>query len=153
LRVLHYYFDKNVRIFQLAIITFASQDPDWSNVLHDVLAAPYIHTRIVPARGLDKSEKHAPITPWAPSGLLYMGGSRRQNWKVYERQTQVSHDGQGDKGLREQITILLSVSGLLRDGIMLAPIESKLLSAPKKHPIWGFGDRQFVAGGTGYHAN
>ena len=153
LRVLHYYFDKNVRIFQLAIITFASQDPDWSNVLHDVLAAPYIHTRIVPARGLDKSEKHAPITPWAPSWLLYMGGSRRQNWKVYERQTQVSHDGQGDKGLREQITILLSVSGLLRDGIMLAPIESKLLSAPKKHPIWGFGDRQFVAGGTGYHAN
>src|SRR5699024_10828479 len=132
---------------------FTSQDPDWANFLHRVLCAPYINVRVAPARGHGENVQHAPGTPWAPNWSLFMAGVRRHNWKIYELHTQVSLSGQGSKGLREQLTVLFSLSGLLRDGIMLAPIDPGSLFVQKSHPIWGFGDKEFSAGGSGYNAH
>lgn len=151
--ILSYVYAANVRLFQLAIAAFTTQNPQWSNVLHHVLSAPYINVRVAPARGLDTREQPLCAGSWAPNWCLFMDGVRRNNWRIYERSTQVELPGQGDKGLLEQITILLSLSGLLRDGIMLTPIKTRPLAARNSQPIWGFKDKQFVAGGTGYHAH
>lgn len=151
--VLNYYFKSDVRIFQVAIATFTTKDPSWANILHRVLSAPYVNVRVVPARGIEHKVQCPPHAPWAPNWVLSMNGVRRNNWRIYERQTQVAMPGQGSKGLREQLTVLFSLSGLLRDGLMLAPVDSKSLSVQKNHPIWGFGERQFNAGGSGYNAN
>lgn len=152
-RLLVYFFESGIRVFQIAIAAFTSQDPDWANFLHRVLCAPYINVRVAPARGHGENVQHAPGTPWAPNWSLFMAGVRRHNWKIYELHTQVSLSGQGSKGLREQLTVLFSLSGLLRDGIMLAPIDPGSLFVQKSHPIWGFGDKEFSAGGSGYNAH
>lgn len=150
-RVLNYCFEVNIRVFQIAIAAFTTQDPNWANILHKALSAPYINVRVAPARGLDENVQYPPPVPWAPNWVLFMDGLRRNNWRVYERHTQVGMPGQGSKGLREQLTILFSLSGLLRDCLMLAPVGDRTLFVQRSHPIWGFGDRQFNAGGSGYH--
>lgn len=153
LSILEYYFDASVRIFQIAVAAFTTKDPIWANILHRTLNAPYINVRVVPARGLDERVHYSPDALWSPKWVLFMNGTRRNNWRVYERHTQVGMPGQGGKGLRDQLTILFSLSGLLRDGIMLAPVGKGSLFVQKDHPIWGFRERQFSAGGSGYHAH
>lgn len=151
-QVLNFCFDSDLRIFQVAIVTFGSQNPGWAEALRSVFIVPNIHVRVMPTRALDEEEEYSPDTFWAPSWSLYMNDLQNHGWRYYERQTRVAVPGQGSKGLREQITILLALSGLLRDGNMLIPVESWSPFPPKSHPIWGFGDRQYVAGGTGLHA-
>lgn len=152
-QILEFYFAADTRIFQLAVVTFSAQSPNWAETLRSVIVVPNIHVRVVPTRSLQGGRQYSPRQPWAPHWLLSMQDVRNHGWTYYETQTQVAIRGQGNRGIREQITILLSLSALLRDGTMLQPVEGWSPFPPKEHPIWGFPDRQYSASGTGMQAD
>src|SRR5699024_10160738 len=62
--------------------------------------------------------------------------------------------GLGSAGIYDQISVLLAVSGLLREGINLCPIDGGLVRAlTPSQPVWGFRRREFSASRTTYQAD
>ena len=142
------------RLYQVALLTLSDQDEEWASTLHRVLSAPYIS--LVAPQTLDNDSfiEHAPTANWSPHWHISMGQVREDNWCITEAHTGQELRGLGTTGLFDQIGVLLSLSGLLREGIALSPLDAQLIRPLKpSHPIWGFQPRQFSTARTSYQAD
>lgn len=151
--VLQHYFEAGIRVFQLAIITFAAEENEWARVLHQVLAAPYLEISVEPHTP-DNFVLSTPAALWTPYWRIATEPEAINRWDVTEVHTGQKLHGLGSAGMYDQISVLLAVSGLLREGINLCPIDGRLVRAmTPSQPIWGFRRREFSASRTTYQAD
>lgn len=146
--LLSHFFSANIRVFQLALISSSSGEITWAETLHRVLTAPLIELGAVSAAE-DMFVTKAPSHVWSPHWRILVASGHLPMWQIIERHTDQSLDGLGTTDFHSQISVLLALSGLLRDGINLTPIDNKLVQALKpSHPIWGFRRGEFSASDT-----
>ncbi|GAA4119656.1 glycosyltransferase [Enteractinococcus coprophilus] len=151
--VLQHFFAADVRIFQLAIMTFADEHNEWARILHQVLAAPYLEISLEP-HAPDHFVSAAPAALWAPHWRIVAEPQTVNKWDITEVHTGQELQGLGSTGIYDQISVLLAVSGLLREGINLCPLDKGLVRAlTPSQPIWGFRRREFSAARTTYQAD
>lgn len=151
--VIGHFFDSDVRTFQLAILTFSSEQDTWAEVFHRVLAAPHIAIGSNPKHTVDSFIEAAPADIWAPSWRVVLDPVRK-GWRIYEEHTVQDLHGLGSAHIFDQVSVLLALTGLLREGINLSPVDNGLVQALKpSHPIWGFRHREFSAARTSYQAH
>lgn len=140
----------DVRIYSLAIVSFELASK-WAETLHEVLAIPYLNIVPRPARRKTEQETLAPAPTWAPYWQVRL---RPHGWQVDEVHTGVLLRGLGTLGIYDVLAVLLSLGGLLRDGIMSIPAHGEQVRAfTITHPVWGFKDKQYAAVGTNYRAS
>ncbi|HEY4536179.1 MAG TPA: hypothetical protein VIG71_09465, partial [Enteractinococcus sp.] len=150
--ILQHYFDNGIRVFQLGILTFVDDDNQWAQVLHRVITAPYIEICTEPYAP-DSFITASPAPQWTPHWQIVSVAEGGINWDIHEVHTGHRLQGLGTAGIYDQISVLLAVSGLLREGINLCPIDEGLVKAlTPSHPIWGFRKREFSASRTTYQA-
>ncbi|GAA2044967.1 hypothetical protein GCM10009720_27370 [Yaniella flava] len=148
-----HYFDNDIRIFQLAVLTFSSEHERWAEILHRVLAAPYIVMDAEQSQKADTFTETSPANVWAPHWNITLEADHQDRWRIYEQHTAQHLHGLGSEKIFDQISVLLALSGLLREGIQLAPLDGGLVRALiPSHPIWGFRQREFSAARTSYQA-
>jgi len=151
--VLEHFYETNVRAFQIALLTTSGKNEKWATALHKILAVPYIALDTAPAKNFDKFTERSPADYWSPHWQISMQPNTEQHWDIYEAHTARRLHGIGSNTIFDQISILLALTGLLREGINLAPIDSGLVRALiPSHPIWGFRRREFSAARTTYQA-
>lgn len=152
--VVAYFFEADVRLFQLAIVTFSPEHEVWAEIVHRVLAAPYIAMDAAPKQARDSFIQAAPANVWAPHWNIVMDTQHQGGWRTHETHTGQDLHGLGSAHIFDQISVLLALTGLLRDGLTLAPIDGSLVRALiPSHPIWGFRHREFSAARTTYQAD
>src|SRR5699024_8315709 len=151
--ILEHFYETNVRAFQIALLTTSGKNEKWATALHKILAVPYIALDTAPAKYFDKFTERSPADYWSPHWQISMQPNTEQHWDIYEAHTARRLHGIGSNTIFDQISILLALTGLLREGINLAPIDSGLVRALiPSHPIWGFRRREFSAARTTYQA-
>lgn len=148
--VVDYFHQADVRIYSLAIVTFYELPTAWADTLHRVLAIPYMNVVSAPTPRIEETQVVAPSEIWAPQWQVRM---KSEGWHVEETHTGAALRGLGTSAIYEVLAILLSLGGLLRDGIMSNPTTTTLVKALTiSQPIWGFRDKQYAADGTGYRS-
>src|SRR5699024_8441523 len=81
--------------------------------------------------------ERSPADYWSPHWQISMQPNTEQHWDIYEAHTARRLHGIGSNTIFDQISILLALTGLLREGINLAPIDSGLVRVLiPSHPIW-----------------
>lgn len=151
--VTHFY-DADIRLFQLAVITFSPEEEAWADIVHHVLAAPYIAMDSTPTQPLDPFTETAPADIWTPHWHIVLDAQHPEGWRIYETHTGQDLYGLGSASIFDRISVLLALTGLLREGINLAPIDGGLVRALiPSHPIWGLRHREFSASRTSYQAD
>src|SRR5699024_828732 len=151
--VLEHFYDAEVRIFQLALLTTSAEGEEWATGLHTILAIPYIALDAASEEYSDAFTERRPAEFWSPHWQMSMQPNTQPHWNIYEAHTAQDLHGLEANTIFEQISILLALTGLLREGINLAPIDSGLVRALiPSHPIWGFRRREFSAARTTYQA-
>ena len=151
--VLQHYFEAGIRVFQLAIITFVDEQNEWARVLHQVLTAPYLEINLEP-HVPNSFVSSTPAALWTPYWRIATEPDVSNRWNITEVHTGQKLHGLGSAGIYDQISVILSVSGLLRDGINLCPIDNGLVRAmTPSHPVWGFRRREYSAARTTYQAD
>ena len=151
--VLQHFFESGIRAFQVAIITFANEQNEWAKVLHQVLAAPYLEISVEPHTA-DNFVSATPAELWTPHWRIAADPEATNRWDITEAHTGQKLHGLGTAGIYDQISVILAVSGLLREGINLCPIDDGLVRAmTPSQPIWGFRRREFSASRTTYQAD
>lgn len=148
--ILQFFFETNVRLFQIALLTFSDEDKSWALVFHRLVSVPFIALYSAAPKKPSSLMERVPSPVWAPQWRLTL---RRAHWQIYENHTNIELNGLGTTGIYPKISILLALSGLLRDGIALSPLDPYLVRPlSPSHPIWGLRDREFSAAGTGHQA-
>src|SRR5699024_10966241 len=152
--ILEHLFTAQQRLYDVGIVTFSGQDDAWATTLHRLLSVPYI-SLVEPLVELEDALTQQALTSrWAPHWRLSTGKSRSDNWQITEVHTNHELHGAGTLEILEAISVLLSLSGLLRDGIALSPLDPELVRPLKpSHPVWGFQPRQYSVAGTRYQAD
>ena len=151
--ILQYYFDAGIRIFQLGIMTFSRSQHMWASVLNRVVYAPYLEIDAGPRTEVDGLIEYSPAALWAPHWQIRLASDKPDHWRTYEAHTAQDLQGLGSSTIFNQVSILLALSGLLREGIGLSPIDFGLVQAEvPSHPIWGFRKREFSAARTRFQA-
>ena len=151
--ILQHFFDADIRLFQLGIITFSGAQHEWASVLHRVAYAPYLELDAGPRPAVDELIQHSPAVLWAPHWQIRIAPDKANHWRTYEAHTAQDLEGLGSATIFDQVSILLALSGLLREGIGLSPLEAGLIQAQiPSHPIWGFRRREFSAARTTFQA-
>src|SRR5699024_10004545 len=90
--------------------------------------------------------ERSPADYWSPHWQISMQPNTEQHWDIYEAHAARRLHGIGSNTIFDQISILLALTGLLREGINLAPIDSGLERALiPSHPIWDFRRRRSLA--------
>lgn len=146
--LLSHFFSANIRVFQLALISCSSGEPMWAETLHRVLTAPLIELGAVPPTA-DMFVTKTPSHVWSPHWRILVASRDLPMWQILERHTDQSLEGLGATGVYAQMSVLLALSGLLRDGIHLTPIDNELVQPLKpSHPIWGFRRGEFGVSDT-----
>jgi glycosyltransferase involved in cell wall biosynthesis len=152
--VLDYLHAAQIRLYQLALLTFSSHNETLATILHRVLAAPYISLAELKLEANDELVQHAPVANWSPHWQLTPGDPRDDNWEILETHTGQQLNGLGTTKIFDVIGVLLSLSGLLQSGIAMSPLDPNLVRPLKpSHPIWGFQPRQFSIARTHYQAD
>src|SRR5699024_11610122 len=81
--------------------------------------------------------ERSPADYWSPHWQISMQPNTEQHWDIYEAHTARRLHGIGSNTIFDQISILLALTGLLREGINLAPIDAGLVRARiPSHPSW-----------------
>ncbi len=151
--ILEHFWAKNIPLFQLAVLTTKAEDVQWATIVQKVLAVPYIALDASTARGNDDFSQRSPTAVWAPHWQISMQPTANQHWAIYEAHTGQELHGIGENSIFEHLSVVLALTGLLREGINLAPIDSGLVHALiPSHPIWGMRRREFSAARTTYQA-
>src|SRR5690625_953822 len=152
--VLDYLHAAQIRLYQLALLTFSSRNDTWATILHRVLATPYISLAEPKLESTDELVQQAPVANWSPHWQLAPGDPRNDNWQVLETHTRQQLNGLGTTKIFDVIGVLLSLSGLLQSGIAMSPLDPDLVRPLKpSHPIWGFQPRQFSTARTSYQGD
>lgn len=152
--VLDYLFRAQHRLYQVGIVTLSGREEVWAAALHRLLAVPYISMVEPSARPEDVLTRQALTAYWAPHWHLSIGKSGTTNWQITEHHTNQDLQGLGITEVFDVISVLLALSGLLRDGISLSPFDPELVRPLKpSQPVWGFQPRQYSAAGTSYQAD
>lgn len=150
--VVAHFFDADVRVYQIALMTFSQEHESWANILHHVFAAPYLALDSTPPHVNDSFVEASPAANWAPNWHIVLNPAHR-SWRIHEAHTGQELYGLGSAKILDQISVLLALTGLLREGINLSPVDSGLVKALiPSHPIWGFRHREFSAARTSYQA-
>lgn len=150
-QVIEYFFARDFRIYQIALITFTTDDTVWAETLHQILAAPYIAIAGEHEPVDDKSVTINPAPHWSPHWQVTAQPEQQPRWRIQELHTGKNVHGINTAGIFDQISVLLALTGLLREGINLSPIDRGLARAlTPSHPIWGFRHRDFAAARTTY---
>jgi glycosyltransferase involved in cell wall biosynthesis len=151
--VLDYLYQRNIRTFQVGLLTLVASEDDWAKTLHRVLMAPYLQ---IDAELPDPDSQTIPsLAPqWSPHWKINAHSDRAQNWQIVEAHTNHKLEGLGATKIFDIVSVLLALSGLLREGIQLCPVDDDLIRPVNLvHPIWGFRRRQFAAADTTYQDN
>ncbi|WP_022871618.1 glycosyltransferase [Yaniella halotolerans] len=152
--ILQHLFEADIRLFQLGIIIFSGAQHEWAAVLHNVTYVPYLEIDTAPKPEVDELIEHSPATLWAPHWQIRIAPDRLQHWRTYEAHMAQDLQGLGTATIHDQVSILLALSGILREGISLSPIDAGLVEAQfSSHPIWGFRNREFSAARTSFQAD
>ncbi len=152
--VLDYLVDGGFRIFQVALRTFSTQEVPWAQTLHQALAVPYFEIGGEEQQQSDAFTAVSPASQWAPHWQIDIAPGHRKYWKTQEVHTGQSVQGINTPGFFDHLSVLLALTGFLRDGINLSPIDRGLIRAlAPSHPIWGFRRREYAAAKTTYQAD
>lgn len=151
-QVLQHLFAKNIRVFQVALLTNSSSDHEWAEILHRVLTAPLLEIGGAPHLPNLMADA-TPSNVWAPHWQIIADPKHNPRWHIREIHTHQELIGLGTASIYDQISVLLALSGLLREGILLSPIDHLLVQPlTPSQPIWGFRRREFSAARTTYQA-
>src|SRR5699024_1825104 len=129
---------------------FYELSTEWAETLHRVLAIPYMNVVPAPVSRKDALSLIEPSSTWSPQWQVRMNP---EGWHIEEAHTGAVLHGIGASPVHDVITVLLSLGGFLRDGIMSNPTDQTFVKALTiSQPIWGFRDKQYSADGTSYRA-
>lgn len=149
--VLDHFIKRGFRVFQIALLTFSAVTNQWAQTLHRVLSAPYFEIEPEEQHGEDSFAEISPSPQWAPHWKTNAMPENQPRWKIYEAHTTQEIHGIASTTFFDQISVLLALTGLLREGINLSPLDRGLVrSQTPSHPIWGFRRRDFSAARTTY---
>lgn len=152
--VLQYFFDQEIRLFQLAIMTFLPDEHDWATELQRMLYVPYLEMDAGPKPSANEQIENTPAPLWAPHWQIRMASEQPDHWRIHEAHTVQEVVGLGTTPVFDQLSALLSLSGLLREGIGLSPIDFGMVQAQMpSHPIWGFRNKEFSVARTAFQAD
>lgn len=150
--LLQHFYAAGIRIFQIALFSGLSGEAVWAETLHRVLTAPLIELAVDPFVA-DTFVAKAPSQVWSPHWKLRVA-SRASGWQIVEQHTDYGLEGLGATDIYTQISALLALSGLLRDGIHLTPIDDELVQPLKpSHPLWGFRRGEFGVANTNFESH
>ena len=152
--ILKYLFEEDIRLFQLGLIVFSGAQHEWAFVLHRIVYAPYLEMDAAPKPETNELVVQTPATLWVPHWQIRIAPDKPLHWRTYEAHTAQDLQGLGSAKIFDQVSVLLALSGLLREGIGLSPIDAGLVQAQSpSHPIWGFRSREFSAARTTFQAD
>lgn len=146
--IVEHFHEKDVRIYSLAVMTFHELPTVWADTLHRVLAIPYMNVVSAPISCQGDVVPTAPSGTWTPKWQVKMSPD---GWHVEEAHTGAAVDALGSLPIYDVLSVLLSLGGLLRDGVMSSPTTTRLVRPLTiAQPIWGFRDTQYSAESTRY---
>src|SRR5699024_4023196 len=107
--VLEHFYDADVRIFQLALLTTSAEGEEWATGLHTILAIPYIALDAASEEYSDAFTERSPAEFWSPHWQMRMQPNTQPHWNIYEAHTAQELYGIEANTVFEQISILLAL--------------------------------------------